>query len=165
MGFLGTFTRFRSKRLAGGIEISFSLKCTNLIFGETVDIALYPSDGSHPWYFRDQKFKAGQTCDFNFDTVNWQWFQGDYAAIIDKKGKIKQTWVLSLKEYAPGECPDCHGTKICKTCQGKGNIYPPGQIWNFKTCPSCGGTGICQTCEIPRRKPSFGGGPTGLKPY
>lgn len=166
MGFKGTFTKVESKRLAGCIIISFSLKCTNLMFGETIDVAIFPSNGGQPWYFRDLKFRAGETYVFNFDTVDWNWCQGDWAAIVGKHDKIIQRWPLQLREYRPGECPSCHGSHKCKACRGEGYVYPPGRTWEFKRCIQCGGTGICQTCYVPKRGggTSFGG-PTGLKPF
>lgn len=165
MGFKGNFSKYQSKRLAGTVLWSFTLKCTNLMFGETIDIGLYPSDGSQPWYQRDIKFKAGQQIIVNHDTFDWIWYQGDYLAIIDKNNRIIEKWVFQMKEYGPGECPECHGTHKCKKCHGEGFIYPPGRTWEFKTCPQCGGTGICQTCDIPRRGFNLGGAPTGLHPF
>ena len=165
MSFKGTFKRVPSSRLGNIIILSFELKCTNMMFGETVDVGLFPSDGSQPWYYRDLKFKAGQTFVFNLDTVNWEWFQGDYAAILGKDNKIIDKWELHLKEYGPGECPDCHGTLKCRACNGQGNVYPKGRVWEYQPCKACGGTGICRTCHIPRRKPRFGGPPTGLRGF
>lgn len=165
MSFKGTFKRVSSNRLANIIVLSFELKCTNMMFGETVDVGLFPSDGSQPWYYRGLKFKAGQTYVFNYDTVDWNWCQGDYAAILGKNDKVIDKWQLHLREYSPGECPECHGTHKCRTCNGSGMVYPPHKIWEAKSCPECGGTGICKTCDIPRRKPKLGGAPTGLKPF
>ena len=165
MGFKGNFSKYQSKRLAGTVLWSFTLKCTNLMFGESIDIGLFPSDGSQPWYQRDIKFKAGQQIIVNHDTFDWIWYQGDYLAIIDKNNRIIEKWVFQMKEYGPGECPECHGTHKCKKCHGEGFIYPPGRTWEFKTCPQCGGTGICQTCDIPRRGFKLGGAPTGLHPF
>lgn len=166
MSFKGTFRRVPSSRLGNIIILSFELKCTNMMFGETVDVGLFPSDGSQPWYFRDLKFKAGQTYVFNHDTVDWSWYQGDYAAILGKNNQIIDRWELRLKEYGPGECPDCHGTKKCRACNGRGLIFPTGKIWEeYQSCKACGGTGICHTCDIPRRKPKFGGLPTGLRGF
>lgn len=167
MGFKGKFSRVQSQRLAGTIIVSFSLKCTNLLMGETVDLGIFPSDGSQPWYYRGLKFKAGQTYVINFDTENWNWCQGDYVAILGKNDKITDKWQLKLKEYAPGECPECHGTHKCKKCRGTGFVNPPGtrNLWEQVSCPDCGGTGICHTCDIPRRQPRFGGPPTGLHPF
>ena len=165
MSFKGTFTRVPSKRLAGCMTISFSLKCTNWLQSETIDVGLFPADGSQPWYFRDLHFKAGQTYEFNYDSIDWFWCQGDYAAILGKDDRIIEKWALQLKEYGPGECPECHGTTKCRNCHGQGYIYPPGKVYEYKTCTKCGGTGICQTCRIPRRKSPSGGGPSGLKPF
>ena len=78
MSFKGSFSRYTSNRISGHIFISFSLKCTNLMFGETIDIGIFPSDGSQPWYYRNLKFKAGQTYVFNYDSIDWNWCQGDY---------------------------------------------------------------------------------------
>lgn len=162
MSFKGTFKRVPSSRLANIIILSFELKCTNMMFGETVDVGLFPSDGSQPWYFRNIKFKVGQSYIFNYDTVDWTWYQGDYAAILGKNDNVIYKWQLQLREYAPGECPECHGTHKCKACNGQGFVYPPSMVWEYKTCKTCGGTGICRTCHVPKRTPRFGGGPTGL---
>ena len=135
------------------------------MFGDTVDIALYDCYGQNPWYYRDLKFKSGQSYTFDYDTVGWEWCQGDFIAIVNKNNKILQKWHLQIPEYRPGECPECHGTHKCRNCNGEGYVYPRGQIWQFKRCEKCGGTGICQTCNIPRRAAKFGGGPTGLKPF
>ena len=120
MSFKGTFSRYTSNRISGHIFISFSLKCTNLMFGETIDIGLFPSDGSQPWYYRNLKFKAGQTYVFNYDSIDWNWCQGDYIAILEAGNKVTQKWVLQLKEYGPGECPECHGIHKCRHCRGTG---------------------------------------------
>ena len=165
MGFKGSFSRIPSNRLAETIIISFTLKCTNLMFGETVDVALYPSDGAQPWFYRGLQFKAGQSYRFDFDTVDWNWCQGDSLLILGKNDKVVQRWDLRIREYGPGECPECHGTHKCKRCHGEGVVYPQGKIWEYKTCPQCGGTGICQTCYIPRRKSPVGGAPTGFHPF
>ena len=167
MSFKGTFSRYTSNRISGHIFISFSLKCTNLMFGETIDIGIFPSDGSQPWYYRNLKFKAGQTYVFNYDSIDWNWCRGDYIAILEAGNKVTQKWVLQLKEYGPGECPECHGIHKCRHCRGTGFVNPPGtrHLWEQVSCPNCGGTGICQTCDIPRRKPRFGGPPTGLHPF
>lgn len=167
MSFKGTFSRYASNRLYGHIFIRFSLKCTNLFLGETIDLGIFPSDGSQPWYYRGLKFKAGQTYAFDYDTVDWNWCQGDYAAILGSGNKVLQRWALQMKEYGPGECPECHGTHKCRNCRGTGFYNPPGtrHIEEQKRCPKCGGTGICQTCDIPRRRPRFGGPPIGLHPF
>lgn len=162
MGFNGHFELVSSQRLFGIKIYSFVLKCTNWLLNETVDCMICDELGRNPFFFRNQNFKAGNSYRFDLDTVNWEWCQHDYFAILNENGKIINSWQLKLKEYGPGECPECHGTHKCRKCNGQGMIYPPRQIWNATTCDNCGGTGICQTCDIPRRAPKFGGAPTGI---
>lgn len=118
--------------------------------------------GRQPFYFRGLKLKARHSYRFDFDTENWTWCQHDFFAILGKNDKIVKKWQLNLKEYGPGECPDCHGTKQCRKCHGEGFVYPIGRPELFKTCPACGGTGVCQKCDIPIRQYPSGGGPTGI---
>lgn len=165
MGWKGTFSRIQSTRLRGTSMISFTLKNDNLLLSEKVDIAIFDSYGQQPFYFRGQELKAGKSLRFDYDTVGWTWCQGDRIAILGKNDKIKEVWTLQMKEYAPGECPECHGTHRCGTCNGQGFVYPSGKVESFQTCPHCGGTGICPTCDVPYRTPKAGGGPTGLRPF
>lgn len=142
-----------------------------MLFGETVDIALIPSDGSQPWFFRDVHFNASQAYEFSIDTTKWEWYQNDAIAIVDKNNKVKKSWRFHRKEYAPGECPECHGTHKCRKCNGQGYRIPknlelllhpgPGQSVGGQ-CDACGGTGSCMTCEIAYRKGAPG--PSGLRP-
>lgn len=162
MSFKGTFELVSSTRLGGTKTYSFVLKCTNLVFGETIDCMICDEFGQRPFYFRDQKLKAGRSYRFDYDTVDWTWCQHDYFAIITKDNKIVKKWPLDLKEYGPGECPDCHGTHKCKYCHGKGYIYPPGHVEDFVKCDHCGGSGICFKCDIPLRSKRRGGPPTGI---
>ena len=165
MSFKVTFTKKSSQRLAGIITVSCTITCTNWMFGDTVDIALFDCYGLNPWYYRNLKFKSGQSYTFDYDTVGWQWCQGDFIAIVNKNNKILQKWHLQIPEYRQGECPECHGSHKCRSCNGQGYVYPHGKIWEYRRCEKCGGTGICQTCNIPRRAVKYGGGPTGLKPF
>ena len=162
MGFTGKFELTTSKRLPGVRLYSFVLKNTNLIQSETVDIMLSDEDNRSPFYFRGQKLAAGRSYRFDYDTVDWLWYQHDYCAILGKNGKVIKKWELDLPEYGPGECPECHGTHKCRKCNGQGYIYPPGRTWEYKMCDACGGTGTCQRCDIPRRPGRFGGPPTGI---
>lgn len=162
MGFSGKFTRKPSPRAHNTILISFTLKCTNLFMGETVDIGIFPSNGGQPWFFRDQKLKAGKSYDIDYDTVGWNWYNHDYIAILGKNDRIVQKWELKLKEYAPGECPQCHGTRKCNKCNGQGYVYPKGETWKYSMCTACSGTGICQECNVPQRGPNYGSMPTGI---
>lgn len=165
MGWKGKFERIPSERLCGTMLYSFTLKNDNLMFSEKVDIAIFDKYGQQPFYFRNQEVKAGKHLRFDFDTVGWTWCQGDKLAILGKNDEIKMQWVLNLKEYGPGECPECHGTHKCRTCNGQGFVYPRGRVEEYKTCTHCGGTGICPTCNIPYRTPKMGGGPTGLHQF
>lgn len=162
MGFSGKFVRKPSPRAHNAMLISFTLKCTNLFMGETVDIGIFPSNGGQPWYFRNQKLKAGKCYDFDYDTVGWNWYNHDTIAILGKNDKVLQKWELRLKEYAPGECPQCHGTRKCKKCGGQGYVYPKGETWKYTMCQACMGTGICQECDVPQRGPNYGGMPRGI---
>lgn len=162
----GTFSIYPPQRLGGTIRLwQFVLKNDNMFFSSKVDVVLSDCYGQKPFIFRNIKLNAGQSVAFNLDTVDWQWYQDDFAAIIDKNNKILQKWVFHIKEYAPGECPDCHGTHKCRHCHGQGLIYPPGRIWEVSSCIHCGGTGLCLTCDINRRGPALGSRPTGLIPF
>lgn len=166
MSLSGNFSLYSSQRLGCSIKLwQFTLKNTNILFSEIVDVIVSDCFGQKPIYFRNIKLKAGQSVAFNFDTVDWEWYQDDFAAVIDSNNKILKKWQFHINEYKPGECPECHGTHKCSHCQGHGMIYPPGKIWELRTCNYCGGTGICLTCDITRRKPILGFGPTGLKPF
>lgn len=161
MSFKGKFELVSSKRAAGVKLQSFVLTCTNWFSSETVDCMLSDEAGLTPYFFRNQVFKAGRSYRFDYDTVNWTWYQHDYFAILNKNGRIVQKWQLNLTEYGPGECPECHGTEKCKHCNGEGYIYPKGRVELFKKCEACGGTGMCQKCYVPRRKGGFSA-PTGI---
>lgn len=165
MSWKGKFERIPSTRLGGTMMISFTLRNDNLLFSEKVDIAIYDSFGQQPFYSRNRKLEAGKSLRFDFDTVGWTWCQGDKLAILDKKGRIDQCWELNMKEYGPGECPECHGTHKCGNCNGLGYVYPRRKIEEYKTCPHCGGSGVCPTCDVPYRTPKAGGGPTGLHQF
>lgn len=151
MSFSGKFTKINSRNAAGVRIFSFSLKCTNWLQSETVDFMLSDAQNIQPWYYRNQTMKAGSVFIFNYDTCNWQWYQGDFFAILDKSGKIEQSWQLNLKEYAPGECPECHGTHKCSHCKGQGFFADLKYDTGIQMCPYCSGTGVCDTCNIPYR--------------
>ena len=162
MSFSGKFELVPQKRAAGMMLYSFVLKNTSWFGSDTFDCMICDELGQQPWYFRDKKLSAGKSFRFDFDTVGWTWYQHDYFAILGKNDKIVEKWQLNLKEYKPGECPDCHGTKKCKKCHGQGFLSPPNKPWEFKNCDACGGTGTCQRCDVPIREYRGGGGPTGL---
>lgn len=154
MSLKGEFNWIRSMRQGGRKAISFTLTCTNLFQSETIDAAIVDGTGQlQPMIFRQQTLKAKESLRFDFDTVDWDWCQGDTFAILDKKGQMGQKWVLNLKTYAPGECPDCHGTHKCRQCNGTGMIFNrPTHTYN--QCEACNGIGICQTCFVPMRNTS-----------
>lgn len=162
MSFSGNFELVPQKRLMGTLLYSFVLKNTSWFGSDTIDCMISYEGCPQPFFFRNQTFKAGMSYRFDFDTVDWTWHQHDFFAILGKGDKIERMWQLNLKEYGPGECPDCHGTKKCKKCHGKGFIYPLGKPWEYKSCDACGGTGTCQRCDIPIRQQSWGGGPSGI---
>jgi len=161
MGFKVYFELGTSHRLSGFRFYSFVLKNTDWFGSETIDCMISDEYGQQPWYFRDQKLKTGRSYRFDFDTVNWTWCQHDFFAIFGKNDKILQKWQLNLKEYGPGECPECHGTLKCKFCNGQGYLFNSDTI-QVKMCKHCGGTGTCQRCDIPYREGRMGGRPTGI---
>ena len=154
MSLKGEFYWIRSMRQGGRKAISFTLTCTNLFQSETIDAAIVDGTGQlQPMIFRQQTIKAKESLRFDFDTVDWDWCQGDIFAVLDKKGQMGQKWVLNLKTYASGECPECHGTHKCRQCNGTGMIFHrPTHTYN--QCEACNGTGICQTCFVPLRNTS-----------
>lgn len=162
MGFSGHFEKVASTRGYGTRMWSFVLKCNSLLFDETVDCMISDANEQQPFFFRAQTFKAGRKYRFDYDTVDWFWYKDDYFAILGKNDRIVKKWTLDLKEYRPGECPTCHGTKKCRRCNGQGYIYPKGKPWEFSECPECGGTAECQTCNVPIRRIRPGGPPTGI---
>lgn len=153
MSLKGSFSLYSPQRLRGHIKLwQFVLKNTNMMFSETVDIMLMDCYGQKPFYFRNVKLKAGQSVAFNLDTVDWEWYQDDFAAIIDSNNRIHKKWQFHIKEYNLGECPECHGTHKCRKCSGKGFVNLPRHT--IEQCDVCHGTGICQTCYVPQRTSS-----------
>ena len=149
MSLKGKYIWFNSIRLGGKKAISFELTNSAWFGQEVFNAALVSGDGmTSPMHYPQQELKHGETLSFNYDTVGWNWKQGDSFVLLDKKGKIKQSWPLNLSTYAVGECPECHGTHRCKTCQGKG-VITDYHTHMVTTCHVCYGTGICQTCYIP----------------
>lgn len=151
MKFKGEFSWVKSVRQGGRKAISFTLKCTNFITSETFNAAILDASGlSQPLYFSNQSIPARKSLRFDYDTVGWDWCQGDKFVILDKKGKIKAEWVANMKTYDYGECPTCHGTHRCPQCTGSGRITDK-YTHMIETCQLCAGTGQCQTCYLPVR--------------
>lgn len=150
MSLNGKFAWYTSLRSGGRKAITFTLTCDNLFQWETFDCAIIANNSSAPpMIFRQLKLKAKQSLQFNYDTIDWQWCNGDTFVILGKKDSIKKKWPLILQMYKPGECPECHGTGKCHKCNGKGYINLPNH--NIEHCHICFGSGMCQTCYIPQR--------------
>lgn len=149
MSLKGKYIWFNSLRLGGKKAISFELTNSAWFGQEVFNAALVSGDGmTPPMHYLQQVLKHGETLRFNYDTVDWNWKQGDSFVILDKNGKIIQSWPLNLSTYAVGECPECHGTHRCKTCQGRG-VITDYHTHMVSSCQVCHGTGVCQTCYIP----------------
>ena len=93
--------------------------------------------------------KAGETIELDVRNIGWNWCMGDYALVIDEKGKEKVRWTFSPKIYSPGTCPECQGTRKCSNCSGRGRWVD--RMRNYVYCPTCYGTGQCQECFVPVR--------------
>lgn len=155
MGLEGKFYRLPSQRALGIPIYSFDLKNTNLLFSENFDLMISDISSRQPRFIRNIRLDARQSLTINADSIGWEWCHNDFCAIIDSNNRIIQKWSLVLKEYMPGECPECGGTHRCRTCKGQGYFLSP-RNFNISCCTSCGGTGICMTCNIPRRTSQFG---------
>ena len=155
MSFEGKFYWIECMRQGGRKAISFTLTCTNLFQSETFDAAIVDGTGQlQPMIFRQLNLPAKKSLRFDFDTVGWNWCQGDTFAILDAQGQMAHKWTLNLKVPAPGECKDCHGTHKCRHCNGRGTITNH-RTHEIYSCETCKGTGICQTCFVPMRNPQF----------
>ncbi len=151
MSFIGKFEWYNSLHQGGKRAISFTLTCTNMFKTETFDCAIIDSTGQEPAQIRRQlKLKPNEALVFNYDRCRWNWCQGDYFCILGKNDKIEQRWDLNLKIYDRGECPDCHGSHRCQSCNGSG-VVKDRHTHTINTCNVCYGTGICQKCYVPIR--------------
>jgi len=155
MAFKGNFSKFIYKSTRGGWVSEhprWMFTLTNTSFFGSKQVKAYITD----YYQRNSReypfeAKAGKTYQFHMGTIDWDWCQGDLFILFDSQGKELGRWEFFLKEYAPGECPECHGTKKCGRCKGdfvkiNPDIYAQDY---FMHCPQCHGTGVCQTCYIP----------------
>ena len=83
MSFRGEFNWIQCLHQGGRKAISFTLKCTNMFQTETFDAAIIDGNGQlQPMMFRQQRLAANKSLRFDFDTVGWDWCQGDTFAII-----------------------------------------------------------------------------------
>lgn len=154
MSFKGEFEKRISARVKGAIIYSFTLTNTSWMGSETIDFMLCDSTGVQKKHFRGITLKAGYRMRVDSDTSDWGWCQGDIFAILGRNDKIKEHWQLKIKEYQPGNCPECRGSHKCSHCSGQGVHFDFNN--GVTSCPHCGGTGICQTCYVPKRTiPSY----------
>lgn len=156
MSFKGEYNWILSKRQSGRKAISFTLTCMNIFQSETFNAAIIDGSGHiQPMIFHQQTLAAKKSFRFDYDTVGWDWCQGDIFAILDKHEQMVQKWPLNLRVPAPGECSECHGIHKCISCNGTG-IITDRKTHTISTCEICHGTGICQTCYIPIRGSNLG---------
>ena len=165
MGFKGKFIKYIHKSGANkpGAMVSsyptWSFSLTNTSWFGSTKVKAYITD-YYQRHSREYPFeaKSGKTYNFNIGTIDWDWCQGDVFILFDEHGKEIDHWDFFLKEYAPGECPECHGTKKCGSCHGdpiKLNKDLYASDW-YHECKRCSGTGVCQTCYIPYHRDALG---------
>ncbi len=130
---------------------SFVLLNTDWFGQQSFKIVLSDMGMGHQAPF-DISLKAGKAIELDIRNTGWDWCMGDFAMIVDKNGKEKMRWSFSPQIYAPGTCPECHGTHRCKACDGRGKWVD--KMRNYVYCPICHGTGQCQTCYVPIRNES-----------
>ena len=144
-----TWERYGSDRKGGRLSFSLLITCTRRFFSEKVKFRLVDGSGQLPPVNDSIELVAGTSFRINYDTYDWDWCDGDYIIIFDKKGREYDRKIFRMKTYAPGECPECHGSHHCATCHGTGRITD--RMHMVSTCPQCLGTGLCQTCYVPTR--------------
>lgn len=163
MSFKGEFVQYRRSLVRPGNKVMrdfctdwcFVLTNTSLLGSKRVTV--YMSD----YYGGQQKqctidTRARESYRLNADTVGWSWHQGDRAVAVDSDGSEVGSWMLYVREYANGECPECHGSHKCSACGGQG-VFLGGQFGvEIITCQKCCGTGMCTTCEVPYRTDALG---------
>ena len=152
MALKGKFEWYISPRAAGRKFVRFVLTNDNLFQSETFDCALMAVDPTvQPMVFQNLNLPVKKSLAFDYDTVDWTWCDGDRFAILGRNNSVKHEWPLGLQTYKPGECPDCHGTKRCRVCSGKGFVRGS---FGMERCQACQGTGECFTCYVPVRSVS-----------
>lgn len=150
MGLEGRFYRLPSQRALGIPIYSFDLRNTNLLLPENFDLMISDIASRQPRFFRNIRLDARQSLTINADSTGWEWCQNDFCVIIDSDNRIIRKWDFILKQYGPGNCPECGGSQKCRSCGGQG--YPMNlRSFNVTPCRTCGGTGTCMTCYIPQR--------------
>lgn len=132
-------------------SISFVLTNDNFFTSETFNAGIVTaSTGQLGLQFNSLNLPRDKSLRFDFDTVDWDWCQGDTFVILDNAGRVTQHWTLKVPVMHPGECPECHGTHNCAICSGSGVVRNSG-YGGHDRCTRCSGTGVCQTCYVPVR--------------
>lgn len=149
--------RYGSLRKGGQLSFSLLITCTRWFRSEKVAFRLVDGSGQIAPKDGYVELKAGQAVHIDYDTYDWDWCNGDMIIIFDSKGREYDRQVFNMRTYAPGECPECHGSHQCSACRGTGRITD--RMHMVSTCPRCLGTGLCQTCYMPVRTLRPGNGP------
>ena len=145
------FFRQQTAVMPSGIQrkiVTLMLTNSNWLGHEQFDVVFSDMGHVNTATF-DIELKAGQSIELDVRNTGWDWCMGDYAAIVDKKGREQQRWDFKPRIYGPGECPECHGTRRCAACQGRGQW--PDRTNRLVICHNCMGSGQCQTCYVPVR--------------
>ena len=141
--------RYGSNRKGGKLSFALMITCTRWFWTEKVAFRLVDGSGQLPPKDGYIELAPDMSVLIDYDHYDWDWCDGDYIIIFDKKGREYDRQVFRLHTYAPGECPECHGSHQCATCRGTGRITD--RLRMVSTCPRCLGTGVCQTCYVPTR--------------
>ncbi len=152
MSLKGKFEWAQSARKGGFRIVSFVLTNDNFFTSETFNAGIVNAlNGQLGMQFASLTLERGKSLRFDYDTVDWDWCQGDAFVILDSNGKVKDNWVLRIPQLRPGECNECHGSHRCGACGGSGMIRVSNHLGGYERCGRCFGTGICQTCYVPVR--------------
>lgn len=141
--------QYGSTRKGGQLSFSLMITCTRWFKTEKVAFRLVDGSGQLPPKDGYIELAPDMSVRIDYDHYDWDWCDGDYIIIFDKQGREYDRKVFRKRTYAPGECPECHGSHQCATCRGTGRITD--RMHMVSTCPRCLGTGVCQTCYVPMR--------------
>ena len=144
-----TWQQFNCDHKGGQLSYSLMITCKRWFRTEKVAFKLVDGSGQIPPKDGYIELAAGMSFRIDYDTYGWDWCDGDYIIIFDKKGREYDRQIFRKKTYVPGQCPECHGSHQCAACHGTGRITD--QMHMISTCPRCLGTGVCQTCYVPTR--------------
>ena len=142
--------QYGSLRKGGQLSFSLMITCTRWLRSEKVTFRLVDGSGQLPPKDGYIVLEAGKSVRIDYDTYDWDWCNGDFIVIYDKKGREYDRKVFNKPTYAPGECPECHGSHQCAACKGTGRVMD--KFRQVTTCQRCLGTGLCQTCYVPTRQ-------------